>query len=323
VERLGQAIAGVRRDGLSPRAYRRVTVVALVLLGVIVVTGAAVRLTGSGLGCSDWPRCSNQEFVDVGTKHAAIEQINRMFTGLVALVVIVAVLGALIRRPRRRDLTWLSLGLVAGVIGQIVLGGITVLVDLHPLAVQSHFLLSMLLVADAVVLVVRAGQPDDGRRIAAVVPRTRRRVRWVVVWTGLAIVAGTVVTGTGPHAGDEKARRFDLAITTVTRIHGIVVWVAVAAAVWLLWHLRGLAHDREVLDAPIYAWCLAATVQGTIGYVQYWSGVPAGLVELHVAGATTLWAITVWLACSTTRVSLSAHQLVRQTRHDGLPASAG
>ena len=213
-----------------------------------------MRLTGSGLGCSDWPRCNDQELIDVGSKHAAIEQVNRLFTGLVSVAVIVAVLGALIRRPRRRDLTWLSLGLVAGVIGQIVLGGITVLVDLHPLAVQSHLLLSMVLVADAVVLVVRAGQPDEGRRIAAVVPRTKRRVRWVVIWTGLAIVAGTVVTGTGPHAGDEEARRFDLAITTVTRIHGLVVWIAVAAMLWLVWHLRGLAHDREVLDAPLVAW---------------------------------------------------------------------
>ncbi len=249
--RLGEAITSIRRDGLSPTAYRRITVVALALLGIIVVTGAAVRLTGSGLGCNDWPRCNDQELIDVGSKHAAIEQINRLFTGLVSVAVILAVLGALIRRPRRRDLTWLSLGLVAGVIAQIVLGGITVLVDLHPLAVQSHLLLSMVLVADAVVLVVRAGQPDEGRRIAAVVPRTKQRVRWVVVWTGLAIVAGTVVTGTGPHAGDEEARRFDLAITTVTRIHGVVVWIAVAAMLWLVWHLRGLAHDREVLDAPL------------------------------------------------------------------------
>ncbi len=315
--RLGEAITSIRRDGLSPRAYRRVTVVALALLGIIVVTGAAVRLTGSGLGCNDWPRCNDQELIDVGSKHAAIEQVNRLFTGLVSVAVILAVLGALIRRPRRRDLTWLSLGLVAGVIGQIVLGGITVLVDLHPLAVQSHLLLSMVLVADAVVLVVRAGQPDEGRRIAAVVPRTKRRVRWVVIWTGLAIVAGTVVTGTGPHAGDEEARRFDLAITTVTRIHGIVVWIAVAAMLWLVWHLRGLAHDREVLDAPLVAWGVAATAQGTIGYLQYWSGVPAGLVALHVAGATTLWAITVWLACSTTRVSQNAHQLLRHASSTG------
>ncbi len=317
----------VRHEGISPAEYRRITVAALALLCVIVVTGAAVRLTGSGLGCNDWPRCNDNDLVDVGTRHAAIEQINRLFTGLVALIVILAVLGALIRRPRRRDLTWLSLGLVAGVIGQIVLGGITVLVHLHPVAVQSHFLLSMVLVADAVVLVVRAGEPDGGRRIAAVVPRTRRRVRWVVVWTGLALVAGTVVTGTGPHAGDEQARRFDLAITTVTRVHGVVVWIAVVAMAALLWHLRRLAHDREVLDAPIYAWCIAAVAQGTVGYLQYWSGVPAGLVAVHVAGATTLWSVTVWLACSTSRVTLSARELVRDARAAGdgaeTPVGAG
>jgi cytochrome c oxidase assembly protein subunit 15 len=321
VQRVRSAFTRIRRDGIAPATYRRITVVALALLCIIVVTGAAVRLTGSGLGCDDWPRCNDRQLVDVATKHAAIEQVNRLFTGLVSVGVILAVLGALIRRPRRRDLTWLSLGLVAGVLAQIVLGGITVLVHLHPVAVQGHLVLSMILVANAVVLVVRAGQPDEGRRIPAVVPRTRRLVRWVVVWTGLAVVAGTVVTGTGPHAGDEEARRFDLAITTVTRVHGTVVWIAVGAMVALLWHLRRLAHDREVLDGPIYAWCIAAVAQGTVGYLQYWSGVPAGLVAIHVAGATTLWAVTVWLACSTSRVSMTAHQLVRHAAdHDRVGA---
>lgn len=314
MQRLRGLVRRVRDEGITPATYRRITVVALVLLGIIVVTGAAVRLTGSGLGCNDWPRCNDNDLVDVSTKHAAIEQINRLFTGLVAFAVIVAVLGSLIRNPRRRDLVWLSLGLVAGVIGQIVLGGITVLVHLHPLAVQSHFLLSMILVANAVVLVIRAGEPDGARRMPAVVPRVRRAVRWVVIWTALALVAGTVTTGTGPHAGDEAARRFDLAITTVTRVHGVVVWIAVAAMAFLIWRLRRLPHDRQVLDAPIYGWCIAAVAQGTIGYLQYWSGVPAGLVALHVAGATTLWGITVWLACATKRPSLSPHQLVRHHR---------
>ncbi|MFT3854653.1 MAG: COX15/CtaA family protein [Ilumatobacteraceae bacterium] len=323
MQRLGRLVRRVRRDGITPAEYRRVTVVALALLCIIVVTGAAVRLTGSGLGCNDWPRCNDSELIDVSTRHSAIEQVNRLFTGLVAVAVILAVLGALVRNPRRRDLTWLSLGLVAGVIGQIVLGGITVLVHLHPVAVQSHFLLSMILVGNAVVLLIRAGQPDEGRRVAAVVPRTRRAVRWVVVWTALALVAGTVVTGTGPHAGDEKARRFDLAITTVTRTHGVVVWIAVAATGFLLWHLRRLPHDREVLDAPIYGWCIAAVAQGTVGYLQYWSGVPAGLVAVHVAGATTLWAMTVWLACSTTRVSMNAHQLVRHHREEMVTTQPG
>ena len=107
---------------------------ALAAICAIIVTGAAVRLTGSGLGCADWPACSSSKFIDVSSRHAAIEQINRLFTGLVSLAVIAAVLGSFRRVPRRRDLTWLSLGLVAGVIAQIGLGGVTVLVDLHPAA---------------------------------------------------------------------------------------------------------------------------------------------------------------------------------------------
>lgn len=310
MQRFGRFVTHLRRDGITATQYRRICAVALALLGIIVVTGAAVRLTGSGLGCNDWPRCNDQQLVDVATKHAAIEQINRLFTGLVAVAVMLAVLGSLLRRPRRRDLTWLSVGLVGGVLAQIVLGGITVKVHLHPVAVQGHLLVSMILVANAVVLLVRAGQPDEGRRMAAVVPRTRSRVRWVVALTALAIVAGTVVTGTGPHAGDENARRFDLAITSVTRVHSIVVWVAVAAMAALIWHLRSLSHDRAVLDSAIYAWCIAAFAQGTVGYVQYFSGVPAGLVGIHVAGATTLWAVTVWLGCSTSRVTLTANEPV-------------
>src|SRR3954470_13110353 len=145
---------------------------------VIVVTGGAVRLTGSGLGCDDWPRCNDQQLVDVSSGHAAIEQVNRSFPGLGARAVTLAVLGSLWRRPRRRDLTWLSLGLVAGVIGQIVLGGITVLVDLNPLAVAGHMLLSQAIVACAVVLVKRAGEPDGARR--AVVTPTSRWLTWAL-----------------------------------------------------------------------------------------------------------------------------------------------
>ena len=128
---------------LSPKAYHRITLVALVLLGAIIVTGAAVRLTGSGLGCSDWPTCEQGRLVAPLELHPMVEFVNRVFTGLVSVAVILAVLGALVRAPRRRDLTWLALGLVAGVVGQIVLGGITVLTDLHPAAVQSHFVLSI------------------------------------------------------------------------------------------------------------------------------------------------------------------------------------
>lgn len=271
-----------------------VCIVALALLCIIVVSGAAVRLTGSGLGCDDWPNCNDEKLIDVSSTHAAIEQVNRLFTGLVALGVIVAVLGSLARAPRRRDLTWLSLGLVAGVLGQIVLGGITVLVDLHPAAVQGHFLLSMVLVANAVWLVHRAGQPD-GPLVRTVSPSVRSHVLAVAAATLVAITLGTVVTGAGPHAGDENARRFGIDISSAAEMHSISVWVSVAVVVWLMWRLRSMPTDRAVLDGTIVAWVCTAIAQGAIGYLQYFTGVPAALVAIHVAGATLLWGVTVWM----------------------------
>ncbi len=283
---------------MSPARYRTITVVALGLLITIVVTGAAVRLTGSGLGCDDWPRCNDRQLVDVTSTHAAIEQVNRMFTGLVALAVIVAVLGSLWRVPRRRDLTWLSLGLVAGVMGQVVLGGITVLVDLNPLAVASHLLLSMAIVACAVVLVRRAGEPDGRRR--PVVSATTRTLAWALAAvTGAAIVAGTVVTGAGPHAGDVDIKRFDVDITDAARTHGTLVLAAVTLALVLAARLLRRADERRVLQGVLSSWIFVAVLQATIGYVQYFNDVPPLLVGLHVAGATALWSMTVWLVLST------------------------
>jgi cytochrome c oxidase assembly protein subunit 15 len=286
---------------ISPARYRLIAAIALGLLVAIVISGAAVRLTGSGLGCDDWPNCNDERLIDVSSSHAAIEQVNRLFTGAVALAVIAAVLGSLWRTPRRRDLTVLSIGLVAGVLGQIVLGGITVLVDLHPLAVQGHMLLSMVLVATAVVLLRRAGEPDGAVRRRAVTETTRRLTEAVTVGTAIAVVAGTVVTGAGPHAGDEDVQRFDIAIATAARIHGIAVMLTVATAVVLALRVQRRPADRAVLAGPISSWIFVAVLQGAIGYIQYFNDVPALLVGLHVAGATGLWAMTVWLLLTTTR----------------------
>lgn len=284
----------MKRWQLSPERYRWITGVALGLLSVIVVSGACVRLTGSGLGCDDWPNCNATKFIDVSSTHAAIEQINRLVTGLVAVAVILAVLGSLARTPRRRDLTLLSLGLVGGVVGQIVLGGITVLVDLHPVAVQGHFLLSMVLQANAVALYYRARQPDGPRR-AVVTASTRTHVRALMALTLVSVVFGTIVTGSGPHAGDEEARRFDLSISAAARMHGIAVWVAVAVCVVLMWRLRTRSADRAVLDHLVVAWVCVAIAQAGIGYLQYFTGVPAGLVAVHVAGATVLFSVAWWM----------------------------
>jgi cytochrome c oxidase assembly protein subunit 15 len=306
---------------ISPRRYRAITVGALVGLMVIVVTGAAVRLTGSGLGCRDWPQCSEERLIDVSSGHAAIEQINRLFTGLVAVAVIAAVLGSLWRRPRRRDLTLLSLGLVAGVVGQIVLGGVTVLVDLHPLAVQAHFLLSMILVADAVVLVHRAGEPDDGSRSRAVTSGSARLAWLVAVATGVALVTGTVVTGAGPHAGDEEARRFDVPISDAARVHGISVTVALLLAVALAFRLSRHGGDRQRLQAPLSTWIFVGLLQAAVGYTQYFTDVPPLLVGIHVAGATLLWAMTVRLVLTTQLVAIDGRTLERPA--PGLVASRG
>ncbi len=285
------------RWGLSPQRYRSISIIALALLAIIVVSGAGVRLTGSGLGCDDWPNCNDEQLIDVSSKHAAIEQVNRLFTGLVAIGVVIAVLGSVLRTPRRRELTVLSWGLVAGVVGQVVLGGFTVLVDLHPAAVQAHFILSMVLIANATVLVYRAGLPERASttRVTRVTRPIRRHVLAVSIASAIVVVLGTVVTGSGPHAGDEDARRFGFAIHRVVQVHSVSVWLTVALVAWLMFRLRNRRADREVLDGSITAWICVAVLQGGVGYLQYFTDIPAALVALHIALATALWAITVWM----------------------------
>ena len=300
-------------DGLriSLRTYRRVVFVALLLLCAIVVTGAAVRLTGSGLGCSSWPNCEPGEFIEIGSPNQAIEQINRLFTGAVSLGVAAAVLGATRLHRRRRDLLWLSLGLVAGVIGQIVLGGITVLVDLHPVAVAGHFLLSMILVSTATVLLWRSGiDPDteappepparaDPQALARPYSESRiRALSWAVEASCAAVLAvtGPLVTGSGPHAGDLDAPRFDVAITDAARIHSISAWVFCALVVGLLILLARTGTDRLTTTAGTIL--LAVIVaQGGIGYLQYERGIPAGLVLAHILGATCIAVAATWFQC--------------------------
>jgi heme a synthase len=277
-----------RRGFVSPRLYRIVTVAALVALVAIVVTGATVRLTGSGLGCTDWPQCEEgQFFAEVDNVHAMAEFLNRLFTGVVSVAVMLAVLGSLVRVPRRRDLTWLSLGLVAGVIAQIVWGGFTVLTELRPEMVMGHYLISAVLVANAAVLVQRAATGGAPLR-PAVAPATLGWSRALVAVTAVVLVAGAIVTNTGPHAGDENAVRFGFDISTVARIHAVTVWVLLAVAIVTLRHAyrdtAGTTDGKRVRRRGRLL-VLAIVVQAAIGYVQYATGVPATLVGLHVFGS--------------------------------------
>ena len=277
----------VRR--LTPDAYRRITLLAAVSLAAIVLTGATVRLTGSGLGCTDWPNCSQGRLTpaEIDDAPAMIEFLNRLVTGVVSVAAIVAVLGSMVRRPRRRDLTWLSWGLVAGVLAQIVLGGLVVLFDLSPRLVMGHFVLSMLIVWNAVVLHHRAGRPDAPVR-PVVTDRVRSMLRLVFVAAGIVVLTGTVVTASGPHAGDEQAERLDLVVSDVARVHAVAVWILLAL---VLVTLRWVWSDRSpkaVRDAGTHL-LAAIVVQGAIGYTQYFNGVPALLVGLHIVGALAVW----------------------------------
>lgn len=289
---------------LSPTVYRRITLVALWSLVLIVVTGAGVRLTESGLGCSTWPSCEPGSLTpraEVGA-NGWIEALNRYLTGFVSLAVAASVLGSLRRSPRRRDLTLLSWGLVAGVVGQILLGGAVVLFHVHPMLVQGHFLLSAVLVGNAVVLHHRAGLPDDEddpSTAAAVTPLVAEPLRglaWLAVGAAAVVMgAGTVVTATGPHGGDEGAERLDFSITRVAQVHSILTWVFLAIVVVLAVRLRRDRAPRRAMER-VTAALTVIVGQGAIGYLQYATGVPELLVGLHIFGSMIVWAVTLRLA---------------------------
>lgn len=284
-----------RRRTISNAAFRRITLGALVALYTIVITGALVRLTGSGLGCADWPRCSEERFIDVSTGHGAIEQVNRLFTGVVAASVILAVLGSLRLATRRRELTALSVGLVVGVLAQVVIGAIVVRTGLNPWANMAHFLVSMILLANALVLHRLAA--DEGTSKADVAtPYPLRAVVVTAVLGAAAVVTGTVVTATGPHAGDEEAIRFGFSIHHVARIHGSTVVATIAGIAVLLWLSRG--RDR-LFESRVARLLGLALLQALVGYVQYLADVPALLVAVHIAFAAGVWLAlvdVVWLA---------------------------
>jgi cytochrome c oxidase assembly protein subunit 15 len=282
---------------ITPATYRRVTLVALVALCFIIVTGGAVRLTGSGLGCSDWPGCEEERFVAALELNPMVEFVNRLITGVVSLAIVLAVLGSLGRRPYRRDLVLLSLGLVAGVVGQILLGALTVAFHLAPPFVMGHFLLSLVLVTNAVVLHHRAGEPEPpAAPVDLVDPPVRAWVLALVPALSAAVVAGTVVTASGPHGGDEDAPRFGFAIESVTRVHSLAVLVFLGI---LLVVLSRVAQGPPAVAERARQLLAVSVAQAAVGWVQYFAGVPAVLVGVHLLGATLVW-VALWrlvLAC--------------------------
>lgn len=276
------------------KIFARTSGVLLFLQAALVVTGGAVRLTGSGLGCPTWPECTPGSYTPVPHQpqpvlNVWIEFGNRMLTFalvLAALIVVVAVL-----RSGRKDLRALAAGQFLGIFGQGVLGGITVLTDLNPIPVAGHLLLSMVLIAGATSLYVRRFEPSENVERTTLI---KRLALAHVVITFIVMILGTIVTGSGPHAGDIKAQRFNFDIRSVAILHADVV-IFLFGLTLALYVASGTSTETK---RKLRTFTIVALAQGLIGYVQYFLGVPEILVGLHLLGASILWiaAWRVWLS---------------------------
>lgn len=288
----------------SPAFLRRFAAVTVWAVAVGIVSGGAVRLTGSGLGCNDWPACTSTSVVAPLSFHPWMEFGNRLVNALITVGIVGAAVAALRRRPRRRDLLGVSGALVAGVFGEVVLGGETVLHKLAPQFVLGHFLLAMALMVAALVLWHRSRLPErplvDHEGWAVALPKRRlvRREqllasRVMLAWTFVVVTLGTVVTGTGPHAGAPGVPRFGFSLHTVAQLHGSSVEVLLVLTVATLWWMHRTGAPQAVLRrAEILLVVLVA--QAGVGYTQYFTGDPVALVGIHIAGATSVVVAMCW-----------------------------
>ncbi|UKY49486.1 COX15/CtaA family protein [Streptomyces inhibens] len=280
-----------RRWQPSAAFVRRTALATVVMAVIIVVTGGAVRLTQSGLGCSTWPTCTPESLTPTSAMgiNGLVEFGNRTLTGVLCVVVGVFIIAARARHPRRRSLTRLGWAQFWIVMINAVVGGITVLTGLNPYIVSSHFLAATALLTVAVLSWKRAGEGDEEPR--DLVARPVRQLGWLLVAaTGALTVIGSIVTGTGPHAGDATKidHRIPLNWQEITQLHVDFVYIVVGLTVALWFTLRAVkapaAPRRMVLE--LFA-CIA--LQGVIGYVQYFMGLPELVIGFHMLGSALVW----------------------------------
>ncbi len=277
-------------------AYERIAFTTLILLAVIIVTGGAVRLSQSGLGCPDWPTCQGTHLVAAAKLHPMIEFINRMITIICSILVVLSALASFFRKPLRKDLVWLSLGLVGGILAEIVLGGITVLEKLAPPYVMAHMILALLIVWDALVLYRRSSQ-DDTTPVRVVTPQTYWLGKLMAINLAAVIVAGTVVTGSGPHSGSTISPRLPFPLRDVAVLHSDFVLMLIGLTLGALF-LLSQAGAPDLVQKSGRFLLYAESVQAIIGYTQYFTKLPALLVGFHIAGATVVWISMLWFNLS-------------------------
>jgi cytochrome c oxidase assembly protein subunit 15 len=274
----------------DPRTVRRAALAALVMSVVIVVTGGAVRLTGSGLGCPTWPKCTGDSLTTTSAMgvHGVIEFTNRMLTYVLCAAVGWAIVAARSQKPWRRGLTRLGWAQFWVVMGNAILGGVVVLVGLNPYTVAAHFLLSSALIAVATVMWQRT-QEGDGAPRPLVGGAIQQLVWFLVAATVLLLVAGTVVTGAGPHAGDSsEVERMPISWETVAKMHAVLAWIVVTLTFALWFVLKAVDAPRGPL-ARTRDLFLILLLQGVIGYVQYFTNLPETMVALHMLGSGLVW----------------------------------
>jgi heme a synthase len=282
----------VRAPRVSAGAFLRLCQISLGLVALNIVSGAAVRLSDSGLGCPDWPTCSRTSITPALSLHPLIEFGNRMVVVVVCLGAAVTLVAAVLRRDPRNDLKWLSAGLVGGIIGEAVLGAVVVYSKLNPYAVMAHFMVGIGLLTVAIVLALRAGRAPG--RGALKVSTGQRKLSWVMLGVlTLVLVAGTATTGAGPHAGGPGAKRLPVPLSDMARTHSAIVIVLAALTLGMLYLLQRSSAPASALDRGRLL-LVAMVGQGFIGYTQYFTHLPAALVEVHVFGATVVWTAMLW-----------------------------
>ncbi|PKV99896.1 cytochrome c oxidase assembly protein subunit 15 [Amycolatopsis echigonensis] len=282
----------------SVRTLRRAVAATLVALVALVGTGGWVRLSDSGLGCTTWPRCFADDFVARGTYHSLVEFINRCVIIAVGGLVVATFALAVWHRPRRTDLVWCAAGLAVGYVAEAVLGGLSVLRGLAPVVVAVHMAVALVLVAITVILYHRAA----ARAPYPVTPGGPqvRLGRLMLAVLGIAIIVGTVVTGSGPHAGQPGTPRLPLPRPAVTELHAVIGIFLLGLIVSGYFFLRA-GHVPDGARRG-YRWIVTLMLAQTgVGYLQYFTGLPADLVELHMLGAAVLVALLVhtYLALTT------------------------
>ncbi|MFC9058764.1 heme A synthase [Streptomyces sp. NPDC057074] len=274
----------------DPRTVRRAALIALVMSVVIVVTGGAVRLTGSGLGCPTWPKCTEDSLTNTSEMgvHGVIEFGNRMLTYVLCAAVGWAIIAARSQKPFRRSLTRLGWAQFWIVMGNAILGGIVVLVGLNPYTVAAHFLLSSALIAVATVMWQRTREGDAAPR--PLVGKPVQQMVWVLTVVSVLLIAvGTVVTGAGPHAGDSsEVERMPVDWETVSKAHAVLAWIVVTLT-FALWFVLKAVDAPKGPSARTRDLFLVLLAQGVIGYVQYFTDLPEVLVGLHMLGSCLVW----------------------------------